>query len=104
MMIEIVVRRLRSHPLSAMPSENDPRLLKPFFNILANDITKIVGENNPQAIIATTLVAFSFSSVLTGIIFFTLGKLRLGAIIGFFPRHILVGCIGGIGWFLIETG
>jgi len=77
---------------------------QPFYNILASDITKIVGENNPQAVIATTLVAFSFSSLLTGVIFFILGKLRLGAIIGFFPRHILVGCIGGIGWFLIETG
>src|SRR5258706_4529242 len=88
----------------AMPSENDPRLLQPFFNILASDITKIVGEKNPQAVIATTLVAFSFSSILTGIIFFTLGELRLGAIIGIFPRPIFVGCIGGIGWFLIETG
>lgn len=24
--------------------------------------------------------------------------------IGFFPRHILVGCIGGVGYFLFITG
>jgi MFS superfamily sulfate permease-like transporter len=30
--------------------------------------------------------------------------LRLGSLVGFFPRHILVGCIGGVGVFLIITG
>ena len=36
--------------------------------------------------------------------FFLLGFFRLGSLIGFFPRHILVGCIGGVGVFLIITG
>lgn len=57
----------------------------------------------------------------TGLTFFLLGALRLGALIGFFPRHILVGCvcqivpaslahrrnnscIGGVGVFLVITG
>ncbi|KAF5347183.1 hypothetical protein D9758_011062 [Tetrapyrgos nigripes] len=39
-----------------------------------------------------------------GLTFFLLGYLKLGSIIGFFPRHILVGCIGGVGVFLVETG
>jgi len=63
-----------------------------------------VGENNPKAVIATTILAFSISSVITGLVFFLLGALRLGSLIGFFPRHILVGCIGGVGWFLFVTG
>lgn len=42
--------------------------------------------------------------MLTGFTFFLLGYLRLGIVIGFFPRHILVGCIGGVGVFLIQTG
>lgn len=41
---------------------------------------------------------------LTGLTFFLLGFFRLGSLIGFFPRHILVGCIGGVGVFLIITG
>jgi SulP family sulfate permease len=41
---------------------------------------------------------------LSGISFFLLGFFRLGSLLGFFPRHILVGCIGGIGVFLIITG
>ncbi len=33
-----------------------------------------------------------------------MGICRLGSLIGFFPRHILIGCIGGVGWFLVATG
>ncbi|KIP03684.1 hypothetical protein PHLGIDRAFT_110510 [Phlebiopsis gigantea 11061_1 CR5-6] len=76
----------------------------PFFHILANDIASQIGEDHPHEIIATTIVAFALSSLLTGLTFFLLGALRLGSLIGFFPRHILVGCIGGVGVFLIITG
>ena len=39
-----------------------------------------------------------------GLAFLIFGLLKLGSVIGFFPRHILVGCIGGVGAFLILTG
>ncbi|KXN84899.1 hypothetical protein AN958_11925 [Leucoagaricus sp. SymC.cos] len=76
----------------------------PFFHMIANSIAMEIGEEYPREIIATTLVAFALSSILTGLSFFLLGALKLGVIVGFFPRHILVGCIGGIGAFLIQTG
>ncbi|KAH0580530.1 hypothetical protein H2248_002023 [Termitomyces sp. 'cryptogamus'] len=76
----------------------------PFFHILANDIRAQIGEDHATQVIATTLAAYSLSSVLTGLTFFLLGALRLGTLIGFFPRHILVGCIGGVGAFLLRTG
>ncbi|OAX35963.1 hypothetical protein K503DRAFT_696020 [Rhizopogon vinicolor AM-OR11-026] len=76
----------------------------PFFHILATTIARDIGEEYPKEIIATTIVSFALSSVLTGLTFFLLGYLRLGVLIGFFPRHILVGCIGGVGIFLILTG
>lgn len=75
-----------------------------FFHIIVKIIIAKVGEENPQAVISTTLVAFALSSILTGCVFLLLGLLRLGVLIGFFPRHILVGCIGGVGVFLLETG
>ena len=95
---------------------------QPFFHIIASKIASEIGEDKPVEIVTTTLVAFALSSVFTGITdslvpvhkpismswigltFFLLGALRLGALVGFFPRHILVGCIGGVGAFLIETG
>ncbi|KAH9933958.1 sulfate transporter family-domain-containing protein [Epithele typhae] len=76
----------------------------PFFHLIANSIQDRIGEDDPQAVIATTMAAFAFSSILTGMTFFLLGALKLGTLIGFFPRHILVGCIGGVGVFLIITG
>lgn len=71
---------------------------------MAATITTIVGENNPEAVIATTITSYALSSMLTGTVFFLMGKFRFGYIVGFIPRHILIGCIGGVGWFLVATG
>lgn len=76
----------------------------PFFHAMANTLLLEIGSDNPDAVIATTILAFALSSIVTGLVFFALGWARLGALVGFFPRHILVGCIGGVGWFLIVTG
>ena len=38
----------------------------PFFAILVEGITNAIGEDKPTEIIATTMVAFALSSVLTG--------------------------------------
>lgn len=71
---------------------------------MAFTILNKVGKDDPKAVLATTILSYSLSSVLTGAVFFLMGKCRLGALIGFFPRHILIGCIGGVGWFLVATG
>ncbi|KAF4636953.1 hypothetical protein G7Y89_g1131 [Cudoniella acicularis] len=76
----------------------------PFFHKMAFTIMAKVGEDNPKAVIATTITSYAISSVLTGIVFFLMGIFRFGYIVGFIPRHILTGCIGGVGWFLIATG
>jgi hypothetical protein len=91
----------------------------PFFHILVNIIQSEVGDDvsvscvgradpQSQAIIATTMVSFAFSSILTGksraalpkstltlagLVFFSLGAFKLGSLIGYFPRHILVGYV-----------
>jgi SulP family sulfate permease len=38
----------------------------PFFLTLIQGITTHIGEDDPKAIVATTMVAFALSSVLTG--------------------------------------
>ncbi|KAB8236282.1 sulfate transporter family protein [Aspergillus alliaceus] len=76
----------------------------PFFHQMAFTILARVGQDNPRSVIATTILAFSVSSVLTGLVFFLMGTCKLGSLIGFFPRHILIGCIGGVGFFLLQTG
>ncbi|KAI2794871.1 hypothetical protein POX_a01472 [Penicillium oxalicum] len=76
----------------------------PFFHQMAFTIMDRIGKDKPQSVIATTILAFSASSVLTGLVFFLMGACGLGSLIGFFPRHILIGCIGGVGYFLLQTG
>ncbi|KAG9244807.1 sulfate transporter family protein-like protein [Calycina marina] len=76
----------------------------PFFHKMAFTIMARVGKDNPASVIATTIVAYQISSVLTGIVFYLQGVLKFGYIVGFIPRHILMGCIGGVGLFLITTG
>lgn len=76
----------------------------PFYHILVTIIIDTLGDDDPAAVVSTTIVAFALSSIFAGIVFLLLGYFRLGVLVGFFPRHILVGCIGGVGVFLIETG
>ncbi|KAJ8102910.1 sulfate transporter family-domain-containing protein [Lipomyces tetrasporus] len=76
----------------------------PFFHSMAYTLLAKIGEDKPDSVLATTILAYAISSIVTGAVFFGLGFARIGSLIGFFPRHILVGCIGGVGWFLIATG
>ncbi|RPD58190.1 hypothetical protein L226DRAFT_466264 [Lentinus tigrinus ALCF2SS1-7] len=102
----IVAQLIYSAGASGFAGANGSMMIEvvPFFHLIANGIADEIGEENVHAILATTMVAFAFSSILTGLTFFLLGALRLGTLIGFFPRHILVGCIGGVGVFLVITG
>jgi SulP family sulfate permease len=63
-----------------------------------------VGDDKPQAVMATVITSYALSSILTGVLFLLLGLFRLGDLVSFFPRSILLGCIGGVGVFLFLTG
>ena len=76
----------------------------PFFHKMAYTILGEVSAENPKSVMATVIASYALSSILTGIIFLLLGALRLGDLVSFFPRSILLGCIGGVGVFLFLTG
>jgi SulP family sulfate permease len=76
----------------------------PFFHKMAYSIMEQMEGKPPEAVIATTIVSYCLSSILTGLIFLALGAFKLGNLVSFFPRHILIGCIGGVGFFLVVTG
>ena len=54
--------------------------------------------------LSTVMVMFGISSLLVGLVFFLLGKFQMGKIVYFFPTHVLIGLIGGIGILLCKTG
>jgi SulP family sulfate permease len=76
----------------------------PFFHKMAYSIMDRMEGQPAEAVIATTIVSYCLSSILTGLIFLALGAFKLGSLVSFFPRHILIGCIGGVGFFLVVTG
>jgi SulP family sulfate permease len=71
---------------------------------MASMIIGVMGTDSPDAVRATVITSYAMSSILTGVVFFGLGAARLGTLVSFFPHSILVGCIGGVGIFLILTG
>lgn len=76
----------------------------PFFHRMAYSIMERMEGASAESVIATTIVAYCLSSIITGMIFLSLGAFKLGNLVSFFPQHILIGCIGGVGFFLVMTG
>jgi hypothetical protein len=70
MMIEIVVS------FGACFSSHFEVGRQPFLHSMVYQITSIVGEDKPRRVIATVMVAFALSSVLSGVVFFSLGLLK----------------------------
>lgn len=62
------------------------------------------GSGDDGSASSTLFFLFGLSSVLVGLVFYLLGKFEMGRIVYFFPSHVLVGCIGGIGAFIVLTG
>ena len=73
----------------------------PFFHTLARIVVASQGYGIES--LSTLFFLFGTSSVLVGSLFYLLGRLDLGRVVYFFPNHVLVGCIGGIGVFIIVS-
>ncbi|KAJ2831686.1 hypothetical protein FBU31_002228, partial [Coemansia sp. 'formosensis'] len=106
MLSTAVSQLVYSSGASAFRGANGSMLIEaiPFLYAMCETIVQSVGNSQPDRIIATTMVAYATSTIVTGAVFFLLGFLGIGALVDFFPRHILVGCIGGVGYFLLQTG
>jgi SulP family sulfate permease len=76
----------------------------PFLHIMCGLIEQEMVGYDDTAILATIMISYASSTIMTGLVFLAIGYFKLGNMIQFFPRHILIGCIGGIGFFLLLTG
>ncbi|KAJ2009661.1 hypothetical protein GGI04_000233 [Coemansia thaxteri] len=106
MLSTAVSQLVYSSGASAFRGANGSMLIEaiPFLYAMCDTIVTSIGEGQPDRIIATTMVAYASSTIITGTVFFMLGFMGIGSLVDFFPRHILVGCIGGVGYFLLQTG
>jgi hypothetical protein len=85
-----------SNPVSLQMVENVP-----FLHALCYTVIREQGYGVEA--LSTLFFLFGLSSIVVGITFYTLGALKLGRVVYFFPNHVLVGCIGGIGVFMVIT-
>ncbi|CAH0478338.1 unnamed protein product [Peronospora belbahrii] len=75
----------------------------PFMHTISMAIIQELGPKNPS-VLPTILVTYALSSVVCGALFFVLGHWKLGNIVYLFPKHIIVGAVGGIGAFVLQSG
>jgi SulP family sulfate permease len=85
-----------SNPVSLQMIENVP-----FLHALCYTVIREQGYGVEA--LSTLFFLFGLSSIVVGITFYTLGALKLGRVVYLFPNHVLVGCIGGIGVFMVVT-
>ena len=50
------------------------------------------------------MVMFGLASIVVGVVFWVLGRFKLGRLVYYFPTHVLIGCVGGIGVYIAKTG
>lgn len=83
--------------MGMMMVENIPFMHTIAYTVLASQGTGIES-------FSTILMTFALSSIVCGVLFYVLGAYQLGNVIYYFPRHVIVGCIGGVGVFVTQTG
>lgn len=64
----------------------------PFMQIICN--IAIESQGMGKDTFATVFVAFAISTICVGICFYMLGYFEMGNAVYFFPKHVIVGCIG----------
>lgn len=88
--------------LGTSMAENIPFIHTIALGIISSFESKGISSSD-ERVLATVLVAVSVSTVLNGTLFFIVGHLKLGNLLHFFPRHVILGMTAGFGVFLLLT-
>ncbi|MBP2303971.1 cyclic nucleotide-binding domain-containing protein [Azospirillum melinis] len=73
--------------------------------ILASTVATMAAglEGAPEGVrIATAFAILGGSTLVTGLLFWMVGRLRLGRLVRFFPYPVVAGFLAGSGWLLVE--
>ena len=77
----------------------------PFVHTIASGIYRMMRNKfSTDAMMPTVLVARCVSTLLNGLLFYLVGALKLGYVLHYFPRHVIMGMTLGFGIFLMRTG
>ncbi len=76
--------------------------IAPLLVLIAQSITtRLPDDTRPESIAMTVLAALATTSLITGIVLFTLGRWRLGSLTRYLPYPVMGGFLAGSGWLLV---
>ena len=77
----------------------------PFVHTIANGICIYIENDGglSEKILPTVLVAVALSTILNGVLFYLVGYFKIGNVLHYFPRYVIIGMTAGFGVFLIST-
>ncbi len=70
--------------------------------VIAASLAGLLVTANSAEKLATILVSISITTILTGILFLTLGSFGLGKLVRFIPYPVMGGFLAGTGWLLVQ--
>jgi len=75
-------------------------------SVLAATVAAQVFAGGGDAALAIdyVLLSFSLATLVTGLVLYLLGSLKLGKFVRFIPYPVIAGFLGASGWFLIQGG
>ena len=77
----------------------------PFLAMMGRDVVKALTEQKQEdCIIPTLIFLWAISSCLSGLAMLALGAASAGKFTAYFPRHVLLGYVGGMGAFIFLSG
>lgn len=80
--------------------------LTPFYHQFSRIAKAVIdrdnnGEYDESYILPTTLYLISLATIISGISYFIVGKLGYAKVASFFPRYVMLGLVGGCGFFFM---
>ena len=81
----------------ALPQDSPVAIM----GVVAAAIVAGMPNANPEQQFATVVGAMMVSSILTGILFWFMGRFNLGRLVRFIPYPVVGGFLAGMGWLLI---
>ncbi len=64
----------------------------------------LLAGGSAKAAVDTVLLSFSLATLVTGLVLYLLGRLKLGAFVRFIPYPVIAGFLGASGFFLVVGG
>lgn len=97
-----VVALTSSFPVSIASPQDSPAAILALVTITISAV--LSAGPNSAVTLQTVIASIAVSTLLTGVVFFALGRFKLGRLVRFIPYPVVGGFLAGTGWLLMQGG